>query len=130
MFQQKALKLFVVWFTGIALTICTADSVPAQKKAEDPAKSSAKETKTTRKKPKGRVPAHYGKLKLSKEQKDKIYSIRAEYKTQIDSLKKQLEALKEKEKQECETVLTADQKKDLTKFVAEAASKRKARSKN
>ena len=130
MFQQKALRLIVVLFTGIALTVCTADSVPAQKKEASSAKTNAKETKTTRKKPKGRVPAHYGKLNLSQEQKDKIYTIQASYKAQIDSLKKQLAELNQKKKTECETVLTEEQKKSLAKFLADAASKRKSRSKN
>lgn len=130
MTQLKAWKYVVVLFTGLAIAVSNGDSLLAQKKEESAAKETKAETKPARKKARGRVPAHYGKLNLSQEQKDKIYTIRAEYKTQIDSLKKQLEALKEKEMQECETVLTADQKKDLTKFVAEAASKRKARSKN
>ncbi|QDV51475.1 hypothetical protein [Gimesia fumaroli] len=133
MFQQKALRLIVVLFTGIALTVCTADSVPAQKKEAGTPKTSAKdtkETKTTRKKSKGRVPPHYGKLNLTQEQKNKIYAIKAGYKTQIDSLKKQLEELNNKQKTDCETVLTPEQKANLAKILAEVASKRKSKSKN
>ncbi|WP_339729302.1 hypothetical protein [uncultured Gimesia sp.] len=126
MFQQKAMRFFVVLFTGIALTVCTVDSLPAQKKEASPAKTNAKETKTTSKKSKGRVPPHYGKLDLTQEQKDKIYSIKANYKSQIDSLKKQLAELNKKQKTECETVLTSEQKTKLAKILTDVANKRTA----
>lgn len=127
MFQQKALKFVVVLFTGIALAICTADSLPAQKKEASTPKTTAKETKITSKKSKGRVPPHYGKLNLTQEQKDKIYAIKAGYKTQIDSLKKQLADLNQKQNTECETVLTSEQKANLAKILAEVASKKTAK---
>jgi len=97
-------------FTGIALTICTADTLPAQKKEAGSAKPSAKEAKATPKKIKGRVPAHYGKLNLSTEQRNKIYKIQADYKSQIDSLKKQLAELNKKRNTEYLTVLSTEQK--------------------
>lgn len=124
MFRKNSLKLFVVLFTGIALTICTADTLPAQKKEAGSAKPSAKEAKATPKKIKGRVPAHYGKLNLSTEQRNKIYKIQADYKSQIDSLKKQLAELNKKRNTEYLAVLSTEQKTNLEKFVAEASKRR------
>ena len=124
MFGKTYVKLFVVLFTGLALTICTADSLPAQKKETDSPKASAKETKATPKKSKGRLPNHYGKLELSPEQRDKIYKIQADYQPQIDSLKKQLDKLNKKRNTEYETILSASQKTNLEKLLTEAASKK------
>ncbi|QDT97046.1 hypothetical protein [Gimesia aquarii] len=121
---NKLTNLIVVLFTGIALTICTADSVPAQKKETKSTEATSKETKTTRKKSKVRVPPHYGKLNLSKEQRDKIYKIQANYKSQMDSLRKQLAELNSKRKAECKTVLTASQKSILDKILSDIASKK------
>lgn len=65
--------------------------------------------KTTRKAPAGRVPNGWGKIGLSTEQKKKIYAIQAEYKDQIAELEQQIEALKMKQLEEMEGVLTAEQ---------------------
>lgn len=129
MMTRNYTNLCVVVFTGIALFICTSSTLTAQKKDSKTAKTNAQTTKSTAKKSKGRVPPHYGKLNLTKEQKDKIYQIQGNYKSQIDSLKKQLAELNSKRKAECKTVLTPEQKSKLEKFQSEAASKRAARNK-
>ncbi|WP_298858769.1 hypothetical protein [uncultured Gimesia sp.] len=124
MTSRKHVNLFLAVFTGIALTICTSGTLTAQKKESDAAKASAKAKKSVTKKSKGRVPAHYGKLSLSKEQRNKIYEIKAGYKSQIDSLRKQLAELSKKQNSECEGVLTATQKSTLDKILADVASKK------
>tara|TARA_R110002095_G_scaffold55012_5_gene47448 strand:- start:1519 stop:1905 length:387 start_codon:yes stop_codon:yes gene_type:complete len=127
MFGKTYVKLFVVLFTGISLALCTADSLPAQKKESDSAKPSDKETKATPKKSKGRLPNYYGKLNLTPEQRDKIYKIQADYNPQIDSLKKQLDELNKKRNTEYETILSASQKANLEKLLTEAANKKTAK---
>lgn len=126
MLTKKSVNLFVVLFTGIALTICTPDTLPAQKKDSSSEKTTTKETKTTRKKSKVRVPPHFGKLNLTKEQRAKIYEIKTGYKSQIDILKKQLAELNKKQNTECAAVLTDSQKSILEKILSDAASKKVA----
>ncbi|MCH9652353.1 MAG: hypothetical protein K0U86_04205 [Planctomycetes bacterium] len=124
MTPRKHVNLLLAVFTGIAITICTSDTLTAQKKESDTSKSSATAKKSVTKKSKGRVPPHYGKLNLTKKQRDKIYEIKAGYKSQLDNLKKQLAELTQKQKSECEGVLTASQKSTLDKILADVASKR------
>lgn len=81
------------------------------------------------KKPAGRLPAQYGKLGLSAEQRTKVYSVQANYKKQIDELQKQIDALKTKEDTEVEAVLTADQKKKLDELLAASKKAAEERSK-
>ena len=129
MTSSKSVYLLLIVFTGIALIICTPCALTAQKKESKTAKTSATAKKSVTKKSKGRVPPHYGKLNLSNDQRNKIYEIKAGYKTQLDSLKKQLAELTQKQKTECEGVLTASQKSTLDKILSDAASKRSANKK-
>jgi hypothetical protein len=62
---------------------------------------------------KGVLPANWGKLGLSDEQKQKIYKVQGEYKDKIADLKKQLADLQAKENEELYKILTDDQKKRL-----------------
>ncbi len=73
--------------------------------------------KDTPAKTKGSLPSGWSKLKLSAEQKQKVYNIRAEYKTKIDELSKQIAVLRDKELADCVNVLTSDQKEKLKKIV-------------
>jgi len=123
---RKHVNLLLVVFTGIAITICTSSTLTAQKKKSTTAKTSATAKKSVTKKSKGRVPPYYGKLDLTKEQRDKIYEIKAGYKSQLDSLKKQLAELSQKQKTECAGVLTTSQKSKLDKILSEATAKRAA----
>ncbi|MFK7778093.1 MAG: hypothetical protein QM501_08235 [Gimesia sp.] len=126
MVLRKRVNLLLVVFTGIALSICTSNTLTAQKKESSSAKPSTTAKKSVTRKSKGRVPPYFGKLNLTKEQRSKIYEIKAGYKSQIDSLKKQLAELSKKQNSECAGVLTASQKSDLDKFRSDAASKRAA----
>jgi Spy/CpxP family protein refolding chaperone len=64
-------------------------------------------------KTKGQLPPGYKKLNLSDEQKTKIFGIQASYRKQVAALKKQLEDLQDKQKEEVFNVLTRDQKAKL-----------------
>jgi Spy/CpxP family protein refolding chaperone len=81
--------------------------------------ASAQDKKDTPKEtPKGRaLPTHWGKLGLTDEQKSKVYSITGEYKTQIDDLQKQINALKKKEREALDGVLTDAQKAVLKEMI-------------
>jgi hypothetical protein len=72
------------------------------KKGDDPAK-----------KLKGQLPQYYGKLKLSDEQKQSIYKVKANYKVKRDELEKKLNQLKTEERAAYEKVLTQAQLKKL-----------------
>jgi hypothetical protein len=69
-----------------------------------------KDAKDTPAKVKGVLPANWGKLGLSDEQKQKVYKIQGEYGDKIAGLEKQLKELKETEKSEMTKVLTDAQK--------------------
>lgn len=92
---------------------------------EDQSKSIEKKI---RKKPRGRVPNHYGKLGLSPKQKETIYGIQSKYRDQIEALEKQLADLERQEDEEVEAVLTDDQKKRLQEILAEVDARRKRKS--
>ncbi|QDT91966.1 hypothetical protein [Gimesia algae] len=127
MLEKSVLRIFVVLFTTVSLAVCSADSLLAQKKESDKPEATAKDTKPAAKKFKGRLPNHYGKLNLSDTQRDKIYKIQANYKSEIDSLKKQLAELNKKKNAEIVTVLEPSQKSILDKILAEASSKKTAK---
>ncbi|MBS0202201.1 MAG: hypothetical protein JSS49_04815 [Planctomycetes bacterium] len=79
---------------------------------------------TQAEKPKGRLPANYGKLGLTDKQKTAIYGIQAKYESQLDDLQKQLDDLKAKRDAEVKTVLNDNQRKALDDLVAEAKAKK------
>ncbi len=70
-----------------------------------------------------RLPAPYGKIGLSEEQRKKIYDIQNKYEPQIDELEKKIEDLKKQQAAEVETVLTANQKAELVNLRDEAKKK-------
>jgi hypothetical protein len=66
------------------------------------------DTKATR-----TLPTGWSRLKLTKEQKEKVHVIRDSYKAKIDELQKQIKDLRGQEKDELLKVLTTAQKKRL-----------------
>jgi Spy/CpxP family protein refolding chaperone len=60
-----------------------------------------------------RLPPFYKKLSLGEEQQKKIIKIRTESKKRIDSLRAEIERLRQKERTDCEAVLTPQQLKHL-----------------
>jgi cell division protein ZapA (FtsZ GTPase activity inhibitor) len=95
-----------------------------QEKTANPKGAPAKVAK----KPAGRLPAYYGKVGVSSEQRKKIYSIQAAYKKQIADLQKQIDELKGKQNTEVAAVLTSDQKNKLDEHLAAAKKAAEARS--
>ena len=67
-------------------------------------------------KAKGTLPANFGKLGLSEEQKAKIHAISADYKAKLATLKVQEDELKAKQRKEFESVLTDAQVEQLRKL--------------
>jgi hypothetical protein len=101
--------------TGLLMAgmLLSAAVVTGQDKKDPPAK------------PKGTLPANYGKLGLSEEQKAKIHQISAEYKGKIDDLNKQVAEMKAKQKKAFEAVLTDSQVEQLRKLqTGEGAEKK------
>jgi hypothetical protein len=66
---------------------------------------------------KGVLPANWGKLGLTDEQKQKVYKVQADYNDKIGALEKQLKDLKATEKTEMEKVLTDAQKARLAEIL-------------
>ena len=65
------------------------------------------------------LPQNWGKLGLSDEQKKKIYALQDEYGPKIADLRKQIEDLTKKEREEMAAVLTAEQKDHLKKLLTD-----------
>lgn len=68
-------------------------------------------------KSKGQLPAQWGKLGLTDEQKQKIYGVQATYRTKIQDLESQIKELRNKEKSEMTAVLTDAQKTKLRELL-------------
>ena len=71
----------------------------------------------------GPLPAHYGKLGLSDEQKDGMYKVYDEYKSQIDELSAQIKKLQADRDAKLQEKLTPTQKTRLQELRDEAAKK-------
>ena len=101
----------------VGLTYAWAEDAPKTAKPAATAKAEKKAVK-------GRLPPYFAKAGISDVQRDKVYSIQAKYKPQIDKLEEELKALRAQEMTEVEGVLTAEQKTRLTELRAEAQKKR------
>jgi Spy/CpxP family protein refolding chaperone len=65
------------------------------------------------------LPQSWGKLGLSEDQKKKIYAVQDEYGGKIADLRKQIDDLTKKEREEMAAVLTDEQKDHLKKLLTE-----------
>jgi hypothetical protein len=70
---------------------------------------------------KGTLPANWGKIGLSDEQKQQIFRVQADFSEKIMALEKQLKEMRAKEKQALEAVLNDDQKKLLKDIILKKA---------
>lgn len=95
------------------------DKAPGKKTAKGKGKSKAR----------GRLPAQYGKLNLSGEQRDKIYTVQAKYRPEFQELQKKFQELRKKQDGEIQAVLSDNQKKQLESLLEEAQKARSNRSK-
>ena len=108
---------------ALALAILTTVGGPPQQ----PQAAAAAQKKA--KKLKGRLPNYYGRVGITKKQRQKIYSIQATYRDKLEALQQQIEELREKQAVEVEAVLTETQRKKVQAFVEAARKKREARKK-
>jgi len=78
------------------------------------------------KKERGPLPANFGKLALSEEQKAKAYPIHEEYQAKIDELSAQIKKLQSERTAKLRELLTPGQKERLKELQAEDAARRAA----
>jgi Spy/CpxP family protein refolding chaperone len=107
--------------SSLLVALMVGTFVSAQDKKPDAAKAGDK--KAEAKKSGNRLPANFGKLDLSDDQKTKIYAVQDTYDTQIDELTAKLKSLKEKQDTEIEAVLKPEQAKQLADLRAAAKKK-------
>lgn len=102
---------------------------PAQSAAAQPAQSTAAQSAPSAEEAQPafhpRLPMYYAKV-VDEKQRQKIYDIQRKYHPQIAELQRQLEKLIAQRDAEIEGVLTPEQKAELDKIRAEAASRRKS----
>jgi Spy/CpxP family protein refolding chaperone len=67
----------------------------------------------------GVLPQNWNRLGLTEEQKQKVYTIQAEYRSKIEALEAQIKELRGRERSELEKVLTEEQRKALAKIITE-----------
>ncbi len=94
---------------------------PAAPKGAAPAAVAKKKTDPAR-----RVPAYFGQIGLTPEQRAGIYTLQAKHQDKIDALEKQIAAEKAEMLSGCEAVLTDTQKKllaDLRQAAAEGPAR-------
>ena len=97
------MKKFACGLVALVLAVgCGGEAKKDDKKPED-----------TTTKARGQLPAHFKKLGLRDDQIQKVYRVRAEYKTKTEELKKQIDRLKTEEKDALEKILTPEQLKRL-----------------
>jgi hypothetical protein len=111
----------------------SSDSKKSAAKSAVPADTSAKsdsaksDVAPADEKLKGRLPNNYSKVGVSDAQKQKIYSLEASYKSQIETLQKQLSDLEAKRDADIRNVLTDDQKKKLDELTGDASKTKAAK---
>jgi len=110
------LSAVVSWNLAIAQPKPTAKAKPAAAEGEDAGPGPNKG--------KGRLPAYYKDI-VDAKQKDKIYSIQAEFNAKIDALEDQLKKLTDERDAAVENVLSPEQKEKLKKAREEAAAKKR-----
>jgi Spy/CpxP family protein refolding chaperone len=111
----------------IALGICCAWPAFSQEGAKTrPAIAQVQKAKpaTGAKKYKPRLPNYYGKLDLTDQQREKIYSLQAIANGEIEALEEKINAIKEKRDGDIEAVLSPEQKAKLVSLQGDAKKKR------
>jgi hypothetical protein len=92
--------------------------------------------KSKQSKSKSTLPTYWSKLKLTKDQRKSVETIRTTYAGKRAELKKKMDALKKQEQEELLNVLTTEQKAELRRIIASKvgldapAKDRKAESKD
>ncbi len=130
--MKKNSGLMVLICSALAFAIVAPNLISAN--ADDEKKPTAKKgkdkaTKTAKGKARNRLPAQYGKLNLSGEQRDKIYAVQAKYRSEFAELQKQFRELRAKQDGEIQAVLSDNQKKELDELLSQAKKARSDRAK-
>lgn len=81
------------------------------------------EQSTPQREQRGPLPAHFGRLGMSSEQKEKLYAIQESYEVKIAELRKQIVQLEAERDRTLETLLTPGQKLRLQELREEARVK-------
>ncbi len=112
--KYGVVTLIVAVLVAAAMTTSAGAQTPAKKPAAKPAaKPDAKpDAVKTRKKPRGRLPAYFGKV-VTQKQREEIYQLQAKYSEQIDKLQKELAQLTAKRDSDVQGVLTPEQKTEI-----------------
>jgi len=121
--QRRGSISGVLWTTlASALIVLMGVAHPTAAQEQDaPAKTvAAKKAK----KPSGRLPNYYKDV-VSRQQREQIYAIQAEYREKIAALKAQLAAMTKEQNEKIAAVLSAEQIEKVEQLKAEAAAKRK-----
>jgi hypothetical protein len=110
---RSALTSFVVGLAVVAGSFSSLAQEPSAKKSTEKAAPAPASAPAAKKKgdPSRRVPAYFGQVGLTSEQRESIYKIRKSHQDKIDALKKQITDAEAKSLAECEAVLTDTQKK-------------------
>lgn len=124
--QSAFWKKFVVatLASTLVVAVVSLDSI-----GQDATKADSKAKAGAKAKAKGRLPAYYKDV-VTEEQRDQIYAIQAKYVKQLEDLQSQIDAVKAKQSDEIEGLLSAEQKEKLAKVKTEADAKKKTAKKS
>ena len=111
------LLLIALWTASAA-----AQDPPPAGAAQTPPPAAAAENGAA-KKPRGRLPAYYGKVVTDK-QREEIYAVQAKFNDEIAKLQQQLETLSTKRDAEIEKVLTDQQRTEIARLKSERKARR------
>ncbi|WP_437204291.1 hypothetical protein [Planctomicrobium sp. SH664] len=114
---MKTVARAVVLGLGLALVCQISQLTAADNDAAAPSAAAANGVR------KGPLPANFGKLGISDDQRTKIYAIQDVYDARIESLKKEIQKLEDERSQKIEQVLTAGQKQRLKELRAAKTKK-------
>ena len=106
------LRLSMLALLGGLLTL--SGGVVGQETKKEKVKVEKKDTAPTR--VKGMLPANWGKIGLSADQKQEIYKIQAKHNAEIDKLEAKIKEIRGTRDKEMKAVLTADQQKKLNEI--------------
>ena len=126
-----ARRSVAVAVSAAALTMILSSSLPlGAQEPRAPQTESKTKTKTSKKAydPARRVPAYFGQLALSEDQRESIYKIQGKQMPKIEALQNQIQELREQMVRECEGVLTPAQKQLLEQRRTAGAETRSRRS--
>jgi predicted house-cleaning noncanonical NTP pyrophosphatase (MazG superfamily) len=115
-------SLVALLLTALWTASAIAQETPQPGAAEQPPAAAATDANAA-KKPKGRLPAYYGKVVTDK-QREQIYEIQAKFTEQIVKLQEQLNALAAKRDAEIEQVLTDEQRAEIARLKSERKARR------